>query len=89
MCLALRGWAGILATAMPRGDVVGVARFVDHENRLCCEVIAHVNQTVAVGSAERCVPAVYGALDKWCVADSRGSIPGCLFCSGWYHAQGR
>ncbi len=29
--------AGILATAMPRGDVVGVARFVDYENRLCCE----------------------------------------------------
>ena len=33
--------AGILATAMPRGDVVGVARFVDHENRLCCEVLPH------------------------------------------------
>ncbi|KAK9825405.1 hypothetical protein WJX81_001449 [Elliptochloris bilobata] len=38
---------GILATAMPRGDVVGVARFVDHENRLCCEVTCGRQQGTA------------------------------------------
>lgn len=30
---------------MPRGDVVGVARFVDHENRLCCEVCCAFTQS--------------------------------------------
>jgi hypothetical protein len=30
--------AGILYTSRPRGDIGGIARFVDQKNRLCCEV---------------------------------------------------
>ena len=31
--------AGIMYTTMPRADLVGTARFVDHKSSLCCEVV--------------------------------------------------
>ncbi|KAK9792709.1 hypothetical protein WJX73_008944 [Symbiochloris irregularis] len=30
---------GIMYTSMPRAELVGTARFVDHKSRLCCEVV--------------------------------------------------